>query len=171
MNKQKVFIAVSLLLIAVVTGGIVINQQLNKVLISINNIPVPTSESEPGDRNLSPAEENNHQDVTNNRDNYQAPHQYTGDSSNISQADLMAAVQSQIPITKTDMATIGIILLRNLSWDEITWIYQIAQGKITDKEEKARAKELLQMRLNDEDKKTIREIGSKYGQRLSFLAL
>lgn len=83
-------------------------------------------------------------------------------------ADDIAAVVGR-PIDKEDMVKAGIIILKRLSNEEISYLYQVGRKGSMTANERAKAHAILSSKLTEDDVKTLKELGAKYGRELSIL--
>jgi hypothetical protein len=73
------------------------------------------------------------------------------------------------PVDKKDLVKAGMIVMRKLTWDEITFLYNAGNKPKQSPEELRQAREILKAKLTAEELATLMELGGKYGQSLKFL--
>lgn len=90
----------------------------------------------------------------------------------IAEPDAIAGgVQQQIdkPIAKKDLLKAGSVILRKLSWEEITFLYQSGSKDARTADEQKEIRRILLDKLTPEDVQTLLELGTKYGKTLNIL--
>lgn len=73
------------------------------------------------------------------------------------------------PIAKKDLLTAGIIIVRKLDPDEISYLKNLALKGSCSPEEYKRSQEILTNKLSADDINTLKELGKKYGNNMSIL--
>ncbi len=88
-----------------------------------------------------------------------------------SNQQVASGVQDKVgkPIEKTDLIKAGLIIIRKLDGEEISYLYRVGNKDSYTKEELKRSREILLGKLTPEDINTLRELGGKYGKTLRVL--
>ncbi|MGI6453713.1 MAG: hypothetical protein ACOX0E_09660 [Syntrophomonadaceae bacterium] len=73
-------------------------------------------------------------------------------------------------VDKNDLFQAGSIILKKLSSEEISYVFQVGRKDKRSPEEMAKVKEILQDKLTSEEIKILQDLGVKYGKNLSFLS-
>ena len=85
--------------------------------------------------------------------------------------NITGAVQQKLdrPLDKKDLLQAGMVILRKLSSEEISYIYNIGIQDHYAREELWHIREILLAKLSPGDIRTLKEIGAKYGKQLRIL--
>jgi len=73
------------------------------------------------------------------------------------------------PVEKEDLVRAGLIILRKLNTEEISYLYRVGRQDSCTREELIRSREILLNKLSEDDIRTLRTIGAKYGKPLRIL--
>lgn len=86
------------------------------------------------------------------------------------QEQVITNINEQIskPIEKKDMLSVGVVLMRKLSRDEINWLYQVGTSGNPKAEDLKKAKDLLQTRLSNDELKSFEAMAAKYGKNVKL---
>jgi hypothetical protein len=187
-RKKVIFITVGILLNVVLCVGLFINYQLNKLTREINmaltafeavseepGAQVDILEEgalEPGGDGYAPSPQ-----VTGNGAAGAAPSDDTKSPQpgqkveKAKSSQIVSGVQEKVnrPIQKEDLMKAGLIFVRRLSWDEITFLYNVGSKDQYSAEELQQARDILLTKLTPEELKEIRALGGKYGKNLLIL--
>jgi hypothetical protein len=68
------------------------------------------------------------------------------------------------PIDKADMIKAGLIILRRLNSEEISYVYSVGRKGSMTADEKAKVRAILSAKLTDDDKETLRALGVSMGK-------
>ena len=88
--------------------------------------------------------------------------------SNTQIADDVAA-QVGRPIEKADMIKAGLIVLKRLNGEEISYLYQVGRKGSMTATERVKVKKILSGKLTSDDAATLKALGKKYGKNLTVL--
>lgn len=184
-HKKMVFITIGILLNVLLCLGLYANYKLDYLVAGLNKPGVlyrdKYSESGeyandpsltiPGASGLSPS--GKAQTNTPGTPAY-SPNQDSSRPSQISppsKQDLATGVEQKLgrTVEKQDLIDAGIIVLRRLNWDEITFLYNVGSKAQQNPEELQQAREILRGKLSADELDALRAFGGKYGQSLRFL--
>jgi hypothetical protein len=182
-SKMKWFVAIGILINVLLVGGIYVNYRLDQVVSSLNRPGLLFADSQTegeGDEPGGVAQQIDNGDYWNGHWNDgRTPGgdgAGSGDGSGAtveppSNQQIANDVAAQIgrPIDKADMIKAGLIILRRLNSEEISYIYQVGRKGSMTADEKAAVKKILSAKLTDEDKVTLKALGLKYGKNLTVL--
>lgn len=185
-KKYKVFIAVGIMVNVVLCLGLYVNHKLDNMVASLNRSGFISTEglSQPSDLSPDPSVSlpGNSGSAGNSGGNgytYTPGTPGTPNPSETSSApgtqpsqlDITSGVQQKLgqPVEKKDLVEAGMIIMRRLNWDEITFLYNAGKKSEQSPEELQQAREILQTKLTAEELATLKALGSKYGQSLRFL--
>ncbi|MDD3890177.1 MAG: hypothetical protein PHR65_09710 [Syntrophomonadaceae bacterium] len=185
-KKYKVFIAVGIMVNVVLCLGLYVNHKLDNMVASLNRSGFISTEglSQPSDLAPDPSVSlpGNSGSVGNSGGNgytYTPETPETPEPSETpsapntqpSQLDITSGVQQKLgqPVEKKDLIEAGMIIMRRLNWDEITFLYNAGKKSEQTPEEVQQAREILRAKLTAEELATLKALGSKYGQSLRFL--
>lgn len=189
-SKAKWFIGISTLLIVLFCAGIYANYRLNQVVSSLNRPGVLFSDTQPAAEGQGEnAESQSNSDYWNgswgdgtggtdsqgNGDNSgtgNSGDSGSGDKVNPpSNSQIADDVANRIgrPIEKTDMIKAGLIILKRMNGEEISYLYQVGKKGTMSSAERVQVRKILLNKLNSDDIATLKALGSKYGRDLSIL--
>jgi hypothetical protein len=171
-SVEKIFIAASLVIILLVSGGIYVNSKLNRIFEHIGMVGVILSEGDPArGPSAEPGEGSSPDGKIINRDDKGSAQERTPTVSSaedlLYDEELEAIIQTRLdkPIERSDKIKVALILIKNLSVDEITYFYDlITLGYNKDDIRKART--ILSANLSEEDMEILRSMADKYGFKL-----
>lgn len=163
---EKVFIVAGLVIILLVSGGIYINNKLNRLFDNTGMIGVILSEeSSVRDEVI---ESNPDEKPESGRQGSKIENQPSVSAEDlIFDDDIEAIVQTKLdkPIERKDKIKVALILIRNLSVDEISYFYDLLTTGYT-KEDIRKVRAILSANLNAEDMEVLRSMAAKYGFNL-----
>ena len=187
-GKKKIFIAVGILLNILLCAGLYANYQLDHVVLSLSQPGILFPGADPGSHTDEPdltdetglndtgtgtgaAEE---QQNTENGSSPELTPQNNSSAPNLdsnSKVAIAGSVQKKInrPIEKTDLIKAGVIILRRLNSEEISYLYRVGSHNSYTHEEYLQVHKILQAKLSEEDIATLKELGQKYGKNLNVL--
>lgn len=170
-TKQKIFIAVGIIIIVLLSAGIYVNYQLDRVVSSLSKPGVLFTEADLGPLPDGGAGTSADGSATNGDTGSGTSPGTTQGGVSAANNGIVTGVQKKInkPIEKTDLLTAGIIILKNFSTDEISFLYRVGSKDSFSSEEYQQVRNLLQSKLSDEDIATLKELGQKYGKELHIL--
>lgn len=174
-GKKKVFIAVGILLNLVICAAIVANYELNKVVDKLNAPLLRDAIDNNGNSDGSASPDTNNSPTNQELDwrNYtpEDGNQKNGGNTVPDKTQILDSVQNQInrPVEKADVLKAGMIVMRKLSSEEISYLYNLGTKSKRTPEEMAQAKEILTSKLSAEDIETLYNMGLKYGKKMDFL--
>lgn len=183
-GKKKAFIAVGILLNIVLCAGLYVNYKLDQVVSSLTHPGVLFTEagsSSPEDDGLTDGsmgdnDANNGPDASadgsgNRSDDSSSDGSTTGDGASPSNVKIAGDVQKKIgkPIEKNDLLKAGLIIIRRLDSDEISFLYQVGRKDSYTQEELQQARKILTTKLSSEDRAVLKALGQKYGKELNVL--
>ena len=89
----------------------------------------------------------------------------------VSQQDIASGIEQKLgrPLEKKDLLNAGMIVMRKLTWDEITFLYNTGKKSNPSSAELKQAREILKGKLSSDELVTLKALGGKYGQSLKFL--
>lgn len=169
---EKIFIAAGLVIILLVSGGIYANNKFNRLFEHMGMMGVILSEENPAGH-LSPEPQDQpgpDGKISNTEDKGVTPDRNPSASSAddlIYDEDLEAIIQTKLdkPIERKDKIKVALILIKNLSIDDMTYFYDLITLGYT-KEDIRRARTILSANLNEEDMEILRSMADKYGFKL-----
>ena len=191
-SKMKWFIAVGILINVVLAGGIYANYRLDQVVSSLNRPGVLFADPQKeGSGDGVPGGDaqridngdywngtwNNGVEPNNGTGNGKTGSQGSGGSesgnglerpSNTQIANDVAARVGR-PTEKSDMVKAGLIILKRLSGEEISYLYNVGRKGSMTADEKVKVKKILSGKLSDDDVTTLKALGKKYGRSLTIL--
>ncbi len=166
---EKLFIVAGLVIILLVSGGIYMNNKLNRLFDNAAFIGVILSEASPVKEEAvvesSPDEETG---STQTRPDYNTtPRPSVSAEDLLHDEDIEAIIQTKLdkPIERKDKVKVALILIRNLSADDITYFYDLITTGYT-KEDIRKVRAILSANLNAEDMEVLRSMTVKYGFNL-----
>lgn len=167
-RKQWVFVLVGVLIITLLSVGFYVNYQLDHLVASLNKpglIFVETDQSDtpaPNQQDSSPGSSGN---------SSSADTEYLNKATPSPGSDIASDVQLKVnrPIEKKDMLRAGLIILRRLDADEISYLYTVGSKDSYTREELVQVRQILLGKLSSHEIKTLRELGAKYGKSLRIL--
>ena len=191
-SKMKWFIALGILINVLLAGGIYANYRLDQVVSSLNRPGVLFADRQPqgaGDGTGEAAQQIDSGDYWNGTwgrgigsdagTGTGTGDGATGGDSAGSGATVEKPSNQQIandvaarvgkPIEKTDMIKAGLIILRRLDSEEISYLYHVGRKGSMTADERVKVKAILSAKLTDDDVATLKELGKKYGKNLTVL--
>lgn len=192
-SKMKWFIALGILINILLVGGIYANYRLDQVVSSLNRpglLFADTQTPGAGEGSDGVAQQIDKGDYWNGtwNENGQGPGSSSGttggDGAGANSGDGSGAtvekpsnqqiandVMTQVgrPIEKTDMIKAGLIILKRLNSEEISYVYSVGRKGSMTADEKVKVKKILSAKLTDDDKETLKALGLKYGKNLTVL--
>ncbi|MGE5458878.1 MAG: hypothetical protein ACM3NJ_00350 [Methanobacterium sp.] len=181
-TKQKIFVAVGLLIIIVVSAGIYINYQLDHLVASLSKPGIlftdvdynpPTDEvgADASDNGTNTSGEPT--DVKNGTASVNTPsgNASSGTVQNNDQGDIVNGVQNKLnrPLEKKDVLKAGLIIIRRLNSSEISFLFRVGSKNSYTQEEFDQVRSILRTKLTNEDIAVLKELGRKYGKELRVL--
>ena len=185
-SKMKWFIALGILINVLLAGGIYANYRLDQVVSSLNRPGVlfaDTQSQGSGNGSGEVAQQIDNGDYWDGTwgedigsDVGTGEGEKGGDGagetvekpSNLQIANDVAARVGK-PIEKTDMIKAGLIILKRLDSEEISFLYKVGRKGSMTADEKVKVKAILSAKLTDDDVATLKELGKKYGKNLTVL--
>ncbi len=192
-GKMKIFISVGIILNILLCSGFYLYYRLDQVVTSLGQPGIlfreaqlsPNVDNEfsadtiddnmPGDDDRS-SDTYSGSITYNAGEDYSQPVQMDGYGpgsveSRPSNDQIISDVQNKVgrPIEKKDLIRAGLIILRRLDMDEISFLYQAGKKDTHSPEEMQQARKILLDKLTSEDINILKELGSKYGKELDFL--
>lgn len=171
-SVEKIFVAASLVIILLVSGGIYVNSKLNRIFDHISMVGVILSEGDPASSpSAEPREGSSLDGKSSGSDHKGFPTQKTPTASSaedlLYDEELEAIIQTRLdkPIERSDKIKVALILIKNLSVDDITYFYDLITLGYT-KEDIRRARTILSANLSEEDMEILRSMADKYGFKL-----
>ena len=168
---EKIFIAAGLVIILLVSGGIYANNKFNRLFEHMGMMGVILSEENPaGHLSPEPQDQPGPDGKISNKDNKGFKIERRPSASAdalIYDEDLEAIIQTKLdkPIERKDKIKVALILIKNLSIDDMTYFYDLITLGYT-KEDIRRARTILSANLNEEDMEILRSMADKYGFNL-----
>jgi hypothetical protein len=185
-SKMKWFIALGILINVLLAGGIYANYRLDQVVSSLNRPGLLFADNQSQATGVGSGEFAQQIDNGGYWNDTWNDGQGSGDAggtaggdgdgsgatvekpSNLQIAnDVMAQVGK--PIDKADMIKAGLIILRRLKIEEISYFYHVGRKGSMTADEKTKVRAILSAKLTDDDKETLRALGVKYGKNLTVL--
>ena len=189
--KVKWFIAIGILLNVILCAGFYANYRLDQVVSSLNRPGVLFSEAQSGglenDGQSQGANGSSGSGTWNKSwgdgsgypiDGVNSPGSggdgSTGSGDKVtppSNSDIASDVVNKIgrPIEKGDLIKAGLIILRRLNGEEISYLYHVGRKSSFSNEERGQVRKILLSKLNRDDIVTLQALGKKYGRSLSIL--
>jgi hypothetical protein len=189
-TKVRWFIAIGILLNVILCAGFYANYRLDQVVSSLNRPGVLFSEAQSdsgangldngvngssgsGDWNKSWGDgSGNAIDGTGATGSGGDGSTGSGDKVNPpSSSDIASDVVNKIgrPVEKGDLVKAGLIILRRLNGEEISYLYHVGRKSSFSNEERGQVRKILLNKLNSDDIVTLKALGKKYGRGLSIL--
>lgn len=178
--KQKVFIVISMLLILGVSGAIYVNYKLDNLVARLNQPGVMYRETEtPGSNAGGDVVSGSESGKTGSNSQTGvpgAPDGESGSSAGVSNSrptndDIVkgAASKANRPVEKGDLIKAGLIIIRRLDADEISYMYEVGMKEHQSAEDLAQVRKILKKKLTPEEIDEMQYLGEKYGRSLKFL--
>jgi len=196
-SKMKWFIAIGILINVLLAGGIYVNYQLDKVVLSLSRPGVLFSDPQPqGPGKDGPGEAAQRIDGDgywngswndgvgagpgDGSDKPGSDGTGTGKGvvpntgnhlerpSNVQIADDVMTKVGR-PIDKSDMLRAGVIILKRFNGEEISYLYNVGRKGSMTLDERVKVKKILSAKLSDDDVATLKALGKKYGRSLTVL--
>jgi len=181
-RKYKVFIAIGILLNVLLCLGLYVNNRLDHMVtglygprvISKDNSIQPgelTTDSSAAIPNGSTASPGGNRTSTPGASTPNNNSSSPGTITPPSKQDIATGVEQKLgqPVEKKDLMKAGMIIMRRLNWDEITFLYNAGSKSQQSPAELMQAREILKGKLSAEELATLQALGGKYGQSLKFL--
>jgi hypothetical protein len=94
------------------------------------------------------------------------------DTSQNGNENLINHVQNKIgqPIAKKDVLIAGLILMRKLSAEDISYLSRVAMKDSYSQEDYRKSQEILLKKLSADDINTLKKLGKKYGSEVKILS-
>lgn len=185
-RKQVIFVTVGLVLIFVVSGGIYLNYQLDRVVKSLSRPGLlfvdtettagmdDTDITNPADGTSDGADSGSSSDIPGTSG---TPGKIPGGSSASGTIDtgtqgvIVDGVESKVgrPIENKDLLRAGLIILKRLDRNEISYLFEVGSQDNYSKEDLQQIRKVLKSKLTDEDIAVLQALGSKYGKTLKVL--
>lgn len=180
-QKQRIFVAVGLILIIAVSGGIYVNYQLDRVVKSLSRpgilfvdtvSTIGTGNTETGSTAGGTGGNTDSDSSTS------APGKTHGGSSSSpgkidagTQGAIVDGVEQKVgrPIENKDLLKAGLIILKRLDRNEISYLFQVGSQDNYTKEELQQVQKVLKSKLTEEDIAVLNALGDKYGKKLYVL--
>ncbi len=178
---EKIFIAAGLAVIVLISCGFYVNYQLDHLVKSLNQPGLLFADStesgignQGGSSNSYVSGSSEHSTRTSGQISGSSQDESPGQkntSETPSNKSIASGVQSKIskPIEKGDMIKAGLIILRKLNSDEISYLYSVGNKDSHTPEEREKVRAILLTKLNNEDIQTLKSLGDKYGKDLQVL--
>ncbi len=180
-RKYKVFIVIGVLVNVVLCLGLYVNYKLDNLVAGLNvpgvlfrdvASPLPgdiTSESPDGNPStVKPGEGG-----TVSPGVHVAPGQAPAGTAGTKPAntDIANSVLDKVnqPVEKSDLVKAGLVILKRLSSEEISYLYRVGNSKHQTHDELVRTREILLTKLSPEDIEVLQALGKKYGKDLRIL--
>jgi len=175
-RKKRIFIAIGILINVLLCLGLYVNNRLDHMVAGLYGPGVVNTDNsiQPGEFNTdSAATVPNGSAISpgGNGTNTPGSSSSPGNITKPSKQDLASGVEQKLgrPVEKKDLIKAGMIILRKLNWDEITFLYNAGSKTKQTSEELKQAREILKGKLSAEELATLQELGNKYGQSFRFL--
>jgi len=181
-RKKRIFITVGILINVMLCLGLYVNYKLDHIVAGLNKPGVTykdtsslpddaangSSADRPGSSATLPSGKTNNSSGTSTQNNSSSS---PGKISQPSTQDIASGVQQKLgqPVEKKDLIKAGMIIMRKLNWDEITFLYNAGSKAQPSTDELKQAREILKGKLSAEELGTLQALGGKYGQSLNFL--
>lgn len=171
---------INYLLNNVVSGLFVPTPQLEDKVVDTDDNPENISKAEVGNtsasgenvsRETSTEKNKTAEPVVSNHDGRQESEPPEDEPQPASGKQITAGVEQQLdqPVDKKDLLKAGMLIIHKLSWDEISYLYEMGNKESRTVEEEKKIRETLLKKLTPEDVQVLRELGSKYGKKLDIL--
>jgi hypothetical protein len=193
-RQEKIFVTIGILLTVIICGGLYINHQLDRLVTAISRpgllfvypedetifspdkMPgVPGTEASLPDEQ-QPGSHRPGDDGDKSGSGVNIPTKNNAPEGSNSagghlEHEITAAVQQKLdrPLEKKDLLKAGLVILRKLSTEEISYLYRIGTQDSYTREELQRVREILLAKLSPQEIRTLKEIGAKYGKQLRIL--
>jgi len=178
-RKKRIFITVGILINVLLCLGLYVNYKLDHIVAGLNKPGVTYKDTLPDDSaNGSSADRPSSSVTSPGKNGTSTPGTSTPSNSSSpgkiaqpSTQDITNGVQQKLgqPVEKKDLIKGGMIIMRKLNWDEITFLYNAGSKAQPSPEELKQAREILKGKLSTEELATLQALGGKYGQSLNFL--
>lgn len=176
--KPGLMIIIGVFIIVMVSAGIYLNKQLSH--LSQSGISLLDQDKGGSDcaTELLETPEDISQSVQDNGNSaakagsskvsQNSPQAYTGQTSN---ENLVTHVQKKIgqPIEKKDVLIAGLILMRKLSTEDISYLSKVAMKDSYSQEDYRKSQEILLQKLSADDIAALKKLGRKYGSEVKIL--
>lgn len=180
-RKYKVFIVIGVLVNVVLCLGLYVNYKLDNLVAGLNVPGVlfrDGASSLPGDIS-SESPDGNQGSVkpgeggTASQGSPTAPGQVPAGTAGTKPAntEIANSVLDKVnqPVEKTDLVKAGLVILKRLSSEEISYLYRVGNSKHQTHDELVRTREILLTKLSPEDIEVLQALGKKYGKDLRIL--
>lgn len=173
-RKQKILVASGLFIILIVSGGFFVNYLLNNMVTTINSPQVDYDLLVANDTDEDVIDGDSRSDGTSRvegeKPSSPSPNSTSNSNDSLNQ-DIARDVQNKIgrPIEKKDIIAAGKIIIKNLSLEEINYLYKVGKKDSYTKEELRKTRQILTTNLSAEEIKVLRSLGGKYGKALRVL--
>lgn len=177
-RKQKILLASSLFFLVLLGVGLFVNYILNNMVTALNapkvdyHLLMPSDSTTDEETNNSPSNVTDNTKGTINRPSGNLPVEpVESDNRDINNHYITQDIQKKVdkPIEKKDLINAATIILKNLSVEEINYIYKVGKKNSYTKEELQKVREILTTNLSDDDIEVLRSLGGKYGKKLRIL--
>jgi hypothetical protein len=185
-RKYKVFIAIGVLLNVVLCLGLYVNYKLDSLVAGLNAPGIlfqDVASSTTGNITRENPNGNSSSGKTNSGASSAGTAVSQGSSAITGQTDINGGVAkpgnneiadsvlSKVnkPVEKTDLIKAGMIIMRKLNSQEISFLYRVGNSKKQTHDDLVRTREILLNKLSPEDIGVLRELGKKYGKDLRIL--
>jgi len=169
-KKYKVFVTVGILLNLILCLGIWANYKLDSIVAGLNKPGVLYRDNyvQPGESASSALPGSSAQSGGKAPSNTSSP---TGQTVQPSTQDIAIGVEQKLgrPVEKKDLLEAGMIIMRKLNWDEITFLYNTGSKPQPSPDEIQQARVILKGKLSSDELATLKALGGKYGHGLGFL--
>ncbi len=168
-TAEKIFITAGLVIILCISGGVYLDNKVDKVLEKSSSLGAFLTELNSAEKSSTMPNADNSTN-TDQEDQSGGKNSLSTESPPSSASDLVfddsieAIIQTKLdkPIERKDKIKVALILIRRLSVDEITYFYDlITLGNYTS-EDIRRARAILSDNLNEEEMETLRSLAKKY---------
>ncbi len=174
-KKYKAFIAVGILLNVILCLGIWANYKLDRIVAGLNKPGVLFSDNyvQPGESASSALPGSSAQSGGTASSNTSGTNASSSSGQTVqpSTQDIAIGVEQRLgrPIEKKDLLEAGMIIMRKLNWDEITFLYNTGSKSKPSPAEIQQARAILKNKLSSDELTTLKALGDKYGHGLNFL--
>jgi len=190
-SKKKWFIAIGILINVLLIGGIYANYRLDQVVSSLNRPGVLFADPQAGGPEdglpgadapgVVPGEDwngtwENGPGSPSGSDGTGATGEGAGSNTGDkverpSNSQIANDVVARVgrPIDKSDMVKAGLIILKRLDGEEISYLYSVGRKGSMTADEKVKVQKILSGKLSDDDVATLKALGKKYGRSLTIL--
>lgn len=175
-NKPKLLVITGLLTIVLFGAGIYINHQLSQ-LSNLSGLSLldpnsgETDYSKTGSSTSSEGKIESIEGYENLETGSSKVSQNTSKvTSQVQNKNLVSHVQEKIgrPIAKKDILTAGIIIMRKLNAEDISYLSKVAMKDSYSQEDYRRAREILANKLSADDINTLNKLCGKYGSKITI---